>query len=36
MQRWKWFGDYLARGLDPGEVRLNLYFVRPSDSEDCP
>ncbi len=35
-ERWKWFGDYLAtRALDPGEVRINLYFVKPFDDEDC-
>ncbi len=33
--RWKWFGDYLARGLPSREVRLNLYFVKPFDDEDC-
>ena len=33
--RWKWFGDYLAaRTLESGEVRLNLYFVKPFD-DDC-
>ena len=34
--RWEWFGDYLAtRALRPGEVRLNLYFVKPFGDEDC-
>lgn len=34
--RWEWFGDYLApKALVSQEVRLNLYFVKPFDDEDC-
>ena len=33
---WNWFGDYRApSSLDSGEVRLNLYFVKPFDDDDC-
>ncbi|MDE2695513.1 MAG: hypothetical protein OXH97_03230 [Chloroflexota bacterium] len=33
--RQNWFADYRDKSLRIGEVRINLYFVKPFDDEDC-
>jgi len=32
----RWFASYFDRGLDPGEVRINIFFVRRNSDITCP
>ncbi|MCY4509048.1 MAG: hypothetical protein OXG35_19135 [Acidobacteria bacterium] len=32
----RWFASYFDRGLDPGEVRINIFFVRRNSDIVCP
>ena len=32
----RWFASYFDRGLDPGEVRINIFFVRRNNDITCP